>query len=768
MIGQTLGAYQITGELGAGGFATVYEATHAGLGHRVAIKVLHDAIARRENLRDRFRLEARLLANLDHPHIVRAVDLFEDDKLCAFVLEFVEGMALNDVLAARPAPDWWTPDVARDILVQTLDALDYAHSRPQPIVHRDIKPSNIFVKVVEGRVMAKVMDFGIARIVSGDDNKRMTRTGTLLGTLYYMSPEQIRGVRDIDGRSDLYAAGCVLYELLTGHVPFEADTDFSLMQAHLEQPPRPPLELNPSISLPLQAVVLRALAKDRDARFPSAGAFKEALLAAWPLGAVAPPPAEPTPAPAVNVGLAETIGPRPEPEPEPERRATVVGDAPPAPAQRRAPLTPPTRAEGLSAGPTPLAPAPTPVTAPTPLPAAPMALAEPPPAVRRSPALLIGGVVAGVLVLGGLGAGLVIGLTPDDSGTGRAPVPPVASAPPDPAPGRVKPLPPAPVAPPAPPRRRRTSVAPTLAPSLNIGHGGPRPLHPVAVTASSTLVTERRYMPEHAFDGLASTAWHESVPGNGEGQWLEADFGMPRKLTGVHVVPGFDFRHETFGDLFPLNAHARTIRVTFDGRAPIVRQVGPTERLVALDDLDITAQRVRFTFDAVHPGAKWDDLAISEVRIDGLPIADEPAFPVQPITAAASSAILPKHPPVHAFDGRPETAWNHKGGGNGRGQWLEATFAAPTHLDTIEIDTGYNSVSAKYGDLFEANAHLRKLEISLDGTRRVVEVAYDQRTVTLEGLDTEATTVRFVALEVYPGKRWEDLCVSEVRFWSRP
>lgn len=273
--GQSLGNYEVGEVIGEGGFATVYEGHHRALGHRVAIKVLHPTLSRDASIRARFRDEARILASLDHPGIVKVFDFHEDEELCAFILEYLDGMPLDKLL--REQPRWWTLELGAQMMGQVLDAIHYAHTRSEPIIHRDLKPSNIFIKIGERGIEARVMDFGVARIL-GTTTDRRTRTGTVVGSLHYMSPEQIEGRADLDARADLYAMGVVLYEVMTGQVPFDADSDFHVMQSHMVETPKRPCEVNPSLPTSLEPVILKVLAKAPDARFNHAAAFRGALL----------------------------------------------------------------------------------------------------------------------------------------------------------------------------------------------------------------------------------------------------------------------------------------------------------------------------------------------------------------------------------------------------------------------------------------------------------------------------------------------------------
>src|SRR4051794_5626369 len=251
------GRYRIERKLGAGGMADVYLAEDQELGRRVAIKILNDRHAADDSFIERFRREAKNAAGLSHPNIVSIYDRGEAEGTYYIAMEFLEGRSLKELIVSRgPAPIKVTIDYARQILA----ALAAAHR--QGIVHRDIKPHNVIVGP-EGRL--KVTDFGIAR--SGAS--QMTEVGSIIGTAQYLSPEQARGA-PVDQTSDLYSVGVVLYEMLTGQVPFTGDTPLEIAMKHLSEVPKPPSELRPEVPHDLDSIVLRALAKDPAERYQSA------------------------------------------------------------------------------------------------------------------------------------------------------------------------------------------------------------------------------------------------------------------------------------------------------------------------------------------------------------------------------------------------------------------------------------------------------------------------------------------------------------------
>jgi tRNA A-37 threonylcarbamoyl transferase component Bud32 len=258
------GAYQLVEVLGKGGMSIVYRGRHVLTEQEVAVKVLPPELAEQAEVRERFIGEARTLARLDHPNIVRLYNFLQEEGHLYIVMEFAEGDTFDQLITREGRI---TVADAVGVGIRTLEALRYAHERA--VIHRDIKPSNI---VIRGDGAVKVMDFGIAKIVGAT---KLTQTGQTMGTVRYMSPEQVRG-RVVDHRTDLYSLGVTLYEACTGQAPFDGDTHFDIMHKHLTEPPRPPGEC---VQLPAQLdeALLVALRKLPEERFDSADAFKRAL-----------------------------------------------------------------------------------------------------------------------------------------------------------------------------------------------------------------------------------------------------------------------------------------------------------------------------------------------------------------------------------------------------------------------------------------------------------------------------------------------------------
>jgi serine/threonine-protein kinase len=300
------GRYRLGHRLAAGGMASVWQATDTVLEREVAVKILHPHLAADATFVARFRAEAISAARLRHPNIVAIYDTCSEDGTEAIVMELVRGRTLRAYLDDHGP---LVPAEAVHIVSEAADALSVAHRAG--IVHRDVKPANILIRD-DGQVL--VTDFGIAKLRSQPAD--LTHTGMMIGSVRYLSPEQVEGV-DVDARTDVYALGIVLFECLTGRVPFQADTDAATALARLRQAPPRPRQLRPEITPGLEAVVLRALARDLAQRYPSTDDLRAALLGASTTDdptttqAVVAPPPTPPPAP--------RAAPRPVPRPAPRR-----------------------------------------------------------------------------------------------------------------------------------------------------------------------------------------------------------------------------------------------------------------------------------------------------------------------------------------------------------------------------------------------------------------------------------------------------------------
>jgi eukaryotic-like serine/threonine-protein kinase len=259
------GRYLLEAEIASGGMGAVWRARDEVLGRPVAVKILHERLARDPDVVDRFRREAVAAARLSHPAVVRVFDTGIDDGVCYIVMELSEGRTLELVLA-EDGP--LSPERAARIVQGVL--LGLAHAHREGVVHRDVKPANILL----GRGFVKVTDFGIAKAAFAADD--LTTTGNLLGTARYLAPEQVKGA-EVDHRADLYAAGLVLYESVTGRAPFEGDTHIASAMLRLTKDPVPPGAVRSGIPRELDAVVMRALAREPEDRFQSAQEMGSAL-----------------------------------------------------------------------------------------------------------------------------------------------------------------------------------------------------------------------------------------------------------------------------------------------------------------------------------------------------------------------------------------------------------------------------------------------------------------------------------------------------------
>jgi serine/threonine protein kinase len=264
--GENVGPYRVLEQLGSGGMATVFKSYHPALDRYVAIKVLHPAFKADPQFFERFKREARIVAKLEHPNIIPVYDFNEHNGEPYLVMRFIEGDTLKHYMKGQPI----SPAEALRLIRPVGEALVYAHQ--QGVLHRDIKPSNIMV-TKEGHVF--VTDFGLARMVEAGEST--LSQDMMVGTPQYISPEQAQGLKNLDGRTDIYSLGVVLYEMLAGRVPFNADTPFATIHDHIYTPLPPPSSLNPNINPDIERMLLRALAKDPNDRFATATDLLQAL-----------------------------------------------------------------------------------------------------------------------------------------------------------------------------------------------------------------------------------------------------------------------------------------------------------------------------------------------------------------------------------------------------------------------------------------------------------------------------------------------------------
>src|SRR5262245_9738897 len=302
--------YYLESKLGVGGMGTVYRASRLLIGDCAAVKVLHPDQISDPQAVERFRREAQTAARLKHPNVVAVYDFgISSEGLNYQVMELAEGESLRSLVERQGT---LAETAAAEIIRQVCAALDEAHR--QGIVHRDIKPENILVQTIPGGLQVKVLDFGIAAL-SDVEPGRLTRTGALVGTPQYMSPEHCLG-EELDGRSDIYSLGIVLFEMLTSVVPFDSDTTTAIVVKHVSDPPPSPRALNPKISPAVESVALRALEKRPDARPQTAGEMARELIVAAggaelgsPHPSMATTPEVVTPAPRTTPEFREMVTP---------------------------------------------------------------------------------------------------------------------------------------------------------------------------------------------------------------------------------------------------------------------------------------------------------------------------------------------------------------------------------------------------------------------------------------------------------------------------
>jgi serine/threonine-protein kinase len=385
LLGTTIGNYRVTAQLGEGGMGIVYLAEHPAIGRKAAIKVLHPRLAADPEVVSRFFQEARASNAIRHPNIVEAYDYgTRPDGAPYIIMEYLEGESLSARLERMGRLPLRT---ALDFAQQAAGALAAAHDKA--IVHRDLKPDNLFITAdprVPGGEQLKILDFGIAKLAASVENQisHKTRTGALMGTPLYMSPEQCLGVRVVDHRTDIYSLGCILHEMLCGTPPFVSEGFGALVNMHINEPPPRASKLAPDVPAAVERLILRMLAKKAEDRFPSMLAVQQAILPEF-ARAPAPRPSQLGPAPAgtaqravLNATTLSAAASAPlgtEPGPATRRRGLRLGFAAAglvaAGGAAVLALRAPARSAAPIAVPAPPPPAPTPAPSPPAPPAAP-------------------------------------------------------------------------------------------------------------------------------------------------------------------------------------------------------------------------------------------------------------------------------------------------------------------------------------------------------------------------------------------------------------
>jgi len=327
-IGSVVGQYEITGHVGKGGMATVYRGHHTRLGRDVAIKVMHPGLSQDDNFQMRFEREARIVAQLDHAHIVTLYDFDEHEGQPYLAMKYIAGPTLKRYALKRGLSLAETEAIMR----QLATALDYAHSKD--VLHRDLKPSNV---LIDANDKPHLTDFGLARLTQSGESTMSQ--DMMLGTPYYISPEQAQGSKAIDHRTDLYSFAVILYELISGHVPFTGDTPYAIVHGHIYEKPAEPSYHNAELTDAIDAVLMRAMAKDPNKRYNSATELMDAFADALKNTSDDVQQSSVTPIDLPKMGDDSTIPPQISVPQNPAQKSGAM-PVPPSPPKPRKPPTP--------------------------------------------------------------------------------------------------------------------------------------------------------------------------------------------------------------------------------------------------------------------------------------------------------------------------------------------------------------------------------------------------------------------------------------------
>jgi serine/threonine-protein kinase len=566
LLGRTIeGKYRFDSKLGAGGMGAVYKATRLLIGDIVAVKVLHPEMMSITQAGERFRREAQAAARLKHPNAVAIYDFgVTGDGLLYLIMELAEGQSLRDLIYQKGA---MPPATALEIMRQACGALEEAHR--QNIVHRDIKPDNIMIKQTAAGPQVKVLDFGIAKLRDLTGTDSLTQMGSVIGTPHYMSPEQCLG-EELDGRSDIYSLGVVLYEMLSGVAPFNGNTSREIISKQISAAPAPIRSIKPELPPEIEDVIRQVLAKDREDRPQTAVVLARMIENALKLSAETKTPPQAT----VRVTPPENSLPRPMNQPSPPPFNPTSGPQRPPSGPHsgqyyQQPVMPPNSGSYQSG------------------------YAPPPPAKKRGWFLpfFIGGVLMFIVIFILL---LIIGLMADDSQNqnqqSQPATPALASSPSD---------------------------QETVNQATQDQSAQPPASAPVQViaSASSTRAAYRgiSYAPDQALDGSLLTAWIEGAPGPGIGEWLQFDFNHAVRLRRILIAPGY-FKS---AEAWTKNNRLATAVIQFSDGSSHQYRFSDAMQEQAIDTGGITTTLVRIVISEIHQGTTdFEDTAISQVAFE--------------------------------------------------------------------------------------------------------------------------------------------------------